>query len=218
MIKLVSIILGPVLVNCFMGSFKYDHLRIKTNSIHPQISNRMSSEDKSVDLQSDAIFGAEFRKNTEKPLAYEEQIYWKGKAYVKKAVAPEKVFKSKDEYERLRVTFLFDSVYVSLLGLCLAWFFGTYKDAFSYGVGSLLGLGYAILLGRYVQSIGTGSGGVGGPARFAPVFLLVLLYSKNKETISIIPEIIGFFSYQLGSLLQIFNTNAYGEDDMSSDQ
>ena len=40
-----------------------------------------------------------------------------------------------------------------------------------------------------------------------------MLYSKNKETIAIIPEIIGFFSYQLGSFLQMFNTNAYGDDD-----
>ena len=69
-----------------------------------------------------------------------------------------------------------------------------------------------LLSGRYVESIGKSSVGGGGPARFAPVFLLILLYSKNKETIAIIPEIIGFFSYQLGSFLQIFNKNAYDEE------
>jgi hypothetical protein len=43
------------------------------------------------------------------------------------------------------------------------------------------------------------------------VVLLILLYSKNKEYISIVPEILGFFTFQVASLLQIFNQDAYGE-------
>lgn len=176
------------------------------------------------ETSKDDIFGAEFRlpelvseakqsDTIDSDLGYQEQLYWKGKAYVKKNIVQQKSAKNKEEYETLRQSFLFDSIYVSLLGLCVAWLFGTYKDAFSYGVGSILGAAYAILLSKYVRSIGTGAGGADGAARFAPVFLLVILYSKNKDSISIIPEIIGFFSYQLGSLLQIFNSNAYGSED-----
>jgi hypothetical protein len=79
----------------------------------------------------------------------------------------------------------------------------------------MLGLMYAALLGRYVESIGSdgrsGGGGGAGSARFAPVILLIAIYGKNKETVSIIPELLGFFGYQLGSFLQIFNENLYGD-------
>mmetsp|Transcript_18181 Transcript_18181/g.18231 ORF Transcript_18181/g.18231 Transcript_18181/m.18231 type:complete len:232 (-) Transcript_18181:238-933(-) len=171
--------------------------------------------------ENDDIFGAEFRpalseKSIDEPTEareYQQQLYWKGRSYVKKAVAPERAYQSKEEFEKLRLTFVFDSIYISLLGLCVAWTVGSYKDAISYGIGSILGAAYAVLLGRYVQTIGTGAGGASGGARFAPVILLVLLYSKNKDIISIIPEIIGFFSFQLGSFLQIFNTDAYGESE-----
>ena len=81
-----------------------------------------------------------------------------------------------------------------------------------------------MLLGGYVETLG-GDAEVDDPdlqrrqkraqtlgnIRFIPAIFLVLLYSKNKDTISFIPEFLGFFSYQLGSILQAFNTDAYGE-------
>ena len=54
---------------------------------------------------------------------------------------------------------------------------------------------------------------MGGNIRFLPVILLILVYSKNKDTVHIIPELIGFFTYQLGSLLQIFNEDLYQEQE-----
>jgi hypothetical protein len=148
-------------------------------------------------------------------------VYWKGKAYKRVPMA-----KSRGEvmagFDNLRATFFLDSIFISGLGLCLAWFFGSFKDAYSYGIGSLFGLGYAVLLGRYVEGLGGGGGGArssagGGAARFAPVILLIVLYGKYKTQINIIPELVGFFSYQVASLLQIFNADAYGEAESDGD-
>ena len=121
-------------------------------------------------------------------------------------------------FQNARVTFLLDSIFVSVIGLCLTWYFGSFKDSYSYGIGSVLGLAYAALLGRYVESLNTGEGSAGGSARFAPVILLIALYGKNKETISIIPELLGFFSYQVASFLQIFNEDLYKENEKENQE
>jgi hypothetical protein len=76
-------------------------------------------------------------------------------------------------------------------------------------LGSLLGLIYAGLLGRYVESIGNQEGSRGGSYRYLPVIFLILLYGKYRTIFSIIPELIGFFGYQGASLLQIFNEDLY---------
>ena len=181
---------------------------------------------------TDDVFGAEFApaKETEqvgpdyssfKPTKTAAELepvrYWKGKPYRQlqtKGKSRDRVMKS---FDNLRVTFLADSAFVAALGLCGFWAFGTYKDVVSFGIGSVLGLGYAVLLGRYVEGIGGGGGqlrgGGAGSARFAPVILLVVLYGKFRTQLSIVPELLGFFSYQLASLLQIFNESAYEEEE-----
>ena len=169
--------------------------------------NGKSDEDTEI---NDNIFGSEFKIADNLP--EEPKTYWRGNIQYTE-ISPEKRGKVMDGYNNLRITFLLDNLFISALGLCLIWSFGTFKDAFSYGIGSFLGLGYAALLARYVESLGSkqGGGAGGGAARFAPVVLLILLYSKNKEFISIVPEILGFFTFQVASLLQIFNEDAYGE-------
>jgi hypothetical protein len=164
-------------------------------------------------LADDSVFGAEFQMGAAKG-PEEEKTYWRGNIQYTE-ISAEKRGKVMKGYDNLRITFLLDNLFISALGLCLLWGFGTYKDAFSYGVGSLLGTGYAALLARYVESLGSkqGGGAGGGAARFAPVVLLILLYSKNKDYISIVPEIMGFFTFQVASLLQIFNEDAYGESE-----
>ena len=154
----------------------------------------------------DEIFGSEFNGKEDEFQPYN----WRGKTY--KALPPEKREKVMKGYDNIRISLVLDSLFVSAIGLSIVWYFGTYKDGFSYEIGALLGAGYTLLLGRYVESIGGGGRNVAGSLRFAPVILLVLLYSKNKGTIQIIPEVLGFFSFQLSSLLQIFNEGAYTED------
>lgn len=164
---------------------------------------------------SDEVFGAEFI--TEKTKLISADSNGGVEAALPISPSSEKRAAAMKGYDNLRITFILDSIFISCIGLGLVMYFGTFKDTLSYTIGSLLGLSYVVLLGRYVEnlnSVGNGktaSSGAGG-ARFAPVILLVLLYGKNKDTISIIPEILGFFSYQIGSFLQIFNENAYGDN------
>jgi hypothetical protein len=172
---------------------------------------------KSTERDEDDIFGNEFRNSIvttgiSSKVETEFVPYdWKKELSKKdtKTISPEKRQKILRGYDNMRASFIIDSIFVSLVGFCAIWYLGTFKDAYSYGVGALLGASYAILLGKYVENLGKEQRSVGGNLRFAPVILLVLLYSKNKETISIIPEIFGFFSYQLGSFLQAFNEDAY---------
>ena len=119
-------------------------------SLHKRF-NLLSSttDDESSTKPSTDIFGAEFRDK--KVIIENEQIYWKGKAYIKRTITKEKSSKTKDEYDKLRITFLLDSIFISLLGFCAMWTFGSYKDSISYGIGAILGVGYALLLGIYSQ-------------------------------------------------------------------
>ena len=48
------------------------------------------------------------------------------------------------------------------VGFAIFWAFGTLKDVRSYGFGSILGLMYSLLLGRYVENLGREGGGGGG--------------------------------------------------------
>lgn len=177
----------------------------------------------------DAIFGAEFKTDKLKGeslpsstsiLLQEETVsYTKNGVKYPKPLTEEKRTKVMEGFQSARTTFILDSVFISFLGLCAFWYFGSFKDTFSYTIGASLGLVYAWLLTRYVETlnkpaggVGGGGGGGGGSARFAPVILLVLLYGKNKDFIAIIPELMGFFtSYQLASFIQIFNEDLYNE-------
>ena len=98
------------------------------------------------------------------------------------------------------------------VGFAIFWAFGTLKDVRSYGFGSILGLMYSLLLGRYVENLGREGGGGGGSIRFAPVILLIAAYGRFKTELNIIPELLGFFSYQVSSLMQAFNEDLYEDD------
>jgi len=185
----------------------------------PQVTNDAAAA--SPPAATDDIFGAEFKRPASSAVGddIDLEVYYRGKNQYKR-ISPVKRQKVMKGYDNLRVTFLLDNLFVSAIGLSCVWALGTFKDASSYGIGALLGVLYAALLGRYVENLGAGAeggggaggGASGGAARFAPVVLLILLYAKNKEYIAIIPELLGFFSFQIASLLQIFNDDAYGEE------
>ena len=112
-------------------------------------------------------------------------------------------------YDQMRASFIEDSIFVSVMGLSLVLWFGTFKDAVSFGIGAVLGGFYAVLLSSYVEKLGNNERNTTGNLRFAPVILLIAIYSKNKEYVNFIPELLGFSCYQIGSLLQAFNEDAY---------
>lgn len=184
----------------------------------PRISMRMTATSVNqvvtngtvVSAANDAMFGQEF---TSIKGSIRDSTYWKGKRIA--VIPPSATRRSKElaKFNNARVSFILDSVFMSSIGLCITWYFGTFIDSFSYFIGAVLGLGYANLLSKFVENLGTNQKSVGGNARFLPVILLILVYAKNKETVHIIPELLGFFSYQAGSLLQIFNSNLYGDED-----
>lgn len=166
----------------------------------------------------DDIFGAEF-------LAQQKELQLTVaslKTGVKKRqeLQPEERQQVMNSYQKMRASYLSDSVLVAVLGLAVVLTVGTYKDALSYGLGSMMGLCYSVLLGKYVERIGTTTENkaVDG-LRFAPVVFLVALYGKYRDVFSIIPELIGFIvSYQLSGLLQMFNEDPYGENEGKEDE
>ena len=131
---------------------------------------------------------------------------------VKRNLKPEDRAAVMSGYDQMRASFIEDSIFVSVVGLSVVWWFGTFKDAVSFGVGTVLGAFYAILLSSYVEKLGTDERTSTGNLRFVPVVLLIAIYGKNKEYVNIIPELLGFSCYQVGSFLQAFNEDAYSSD------
>lgn len=156
----------------------------------------MSSEKVSVNSDIDNIFGSEFNQ---KPIITAEEIEIRQQAM--------------KGFDNVRSTFLADGLFVGAIGLSVTLAVGTFNDALSYGIGAVLGIGYSLLLGKYVERLGTSQSGGGGNSRFLPAIVLIALYGKYRDTISIIPELLGFFStYKIATLLQIFNRNLYGDE------
>lgn len=175
------------------------------------------AENSLVTPESDSIFGAEFQDSKYKDL----KSYDINSKQTDPFVYQEIKTKAMDDFNKLRSTFLSDSILVSLLGFSLVWYFGTYKDSLSFGLGAFLGITYSILLGKYIERIGTAKKSkLSDSFRFGPVILSIALYGKFKTEISIIPELLGYFtSYQLGSFLQIFNQSLYdAEDDLDKEE
>ena len=173
-------------------------------------SNLYGSSSQYDDVEGE-IFGSEFLNQLKNPVDFKKRP--------RKAISPAKRAEVMQGFDRVRSTFLMDGLFIGALGLSLTMFVGTYKDSLSYGVGATLGIAYSLLLGKYVENIGSKkiSGGADS-ARFIPAVLLIVLYGKYKDIFSIIPELWGFFStYKIATLLQIFNRNLYGDaEDMDA--
>ena len=171
---------------------------------------------------ADDIFGAEFSGvETEQGLRVTTIKPSEQKRLAEEADLQAKIIKSKAAYEKLRSSFLSDSIFISAIGLSIVWSFGEFKDAYSFGIGAALGILYSVLLGNYVERIGTSQeSSLRDGLRFAPILILVALYSKYKIYLNIIMQLLGYLSsYQFASLLQAFNENAYGElDDIGNDK
>lgn len=189
----------PVLKNNKISQFRVNVVKI------PGVRSSSSQEYSEDKKDKDSIFGSDLLDGGSN---YEIR---NGRKY-KKITSDDRSEVMKGFYQ-LRLNLLADNIFVFSIGLCLAWYFGTIKDAFSFGVGGMLGIIYATLLGRYVEGLGDSGGGGGGNARFVPVILLIVLFGKFREQIAIIPELLGFFSYKIAPLLQIFDES--GSDDAS---
>jgi hypothetical protein len=124
--------------------------------------------------------------------------------FTRRALNPQAREEILRDFKDLKATFLIDTIFFSLIGLSLVWTFFSFQDSVSYALGLGLGFAYALLLGRYVETLGESPSA--GSARFLPVIAMVLVYGRNTETLRLIPELIGFMTYQAASFSQIFNT------------
>lgn len=104
-----------------------------------------------------------------------------------------------------------DTAFFSAMIFSILW--GTCVNPFvpiSYSLGAVLGLAYCYGLGRSVETVGASIDDAGavqgagvGSARFAFLILLLVVVGKFRSAGLIeIPAILGFFTYQLGSLSQ----------------
>lgn len=131
-----------------------------------------------------------------------------------KIVDPDKLpairAREKAKYEMQKYRLIGDNIFLTLLVGSGVWGFFSFKTAVSFGLGGLMGTMYLILLGRFVESLGSEEGGGGGgPARLGLAVALVLICSKNREVLEVAPAIAGFFMYQASTLLQAL----YVDDD-----
>mmetsp|Transcript_25656 Transcript_25656/g.83154 ORF Transcript_25656/g.83154 Transcript_25656/m.83154 type:complete len:186 (+) Transcript_25656:129-686(+) len=110
-------------------------------------------------------------------------------------------------FRRSRNQLVGDHAFLSAGIAAVIWRLGSLVAAESYVLGAIFGGAYLVLLARYVESVGKSGlegardGGV-GQARFAIVFLLVLLAGRNRETLDILPLLFGFFTYQFATFVQ----------------
>lgn len=121
-------------------------------------------------------------------------------------------------YGALRARLLGDTVTVGVLGFCAAWGFGSQRDAVSFGLGTMTGLGYVWLLARGVDRLTTGareSGGQSGAgdglqaARVGLLAAVVVGAAKRTEEFSVVMVVLGFLSYKVASLLPLVTGEAF---------
>ena len=100
------------------------------------------------------VFGSEFSEFSESRRG--DSMYKDYKGRVTRTITPEKRERAMQGFDKLRLSFVLDSVFVSSLGLCAFWALGTYRDASSYALGAVLGTMYSVLLAK-VRNITTTS-------------------------------------------------------------
>lgn len=120
------------------------------------------------------------------------------------------------QYTVTRNRLLSDTVFLGVLGVCGTWGLGTFKDVQSFAVGVVGSLAYVYLLSRSVDRMADAakqSGMSGGdalqPARIAILVLLVIASAKNREYLSVLPVLLGFFIYKVATLVPLLTGEAF---------
>jgi len=130
-----------------------------------------------------------------------------------------------DDYNQLKTRlFLFTAaVGGGLTGFAYVW--KGLDTGASLGVGALLSLLYLRLLSKGVDSMTGGGGGPSAPSILVPVLIFGIykrwnqLYAEDfGVTAEIIPMLIGFFTYKVSTIIELFVTILGYEDDEPLDK
>jgi hypothetical protein len=173
------------------------------SSLSRQFPLEMLKNDENPGLQSPQTGGGDDFWEEQKALAKE----------MTGVVEKSRQAEAQGQFQKRRLALVTDTAYFGFFTFCLLWaFFDNPFVAFSYSLGSVLGLAYAYGLGRYVEKFGGNTvedfeqaqAGAGvGDARLAFLLLLIVLIAKFRSVGLVeIPAIAGFFTYQLASLNQ----------------
>ena len=141
--KILLLILSILLLNeiSFILSYQKFNTCNRINLLYnskKKLSINSSKEKGEEDINIDSIFGSEFVSiNTQivKPTIQQEEqdatiTFKKGERIVyPKRLPTEKRNEIMKGFQNAKVTFLVDSIFVSLIGICLTWYFGTFKDS-----------------------------------------------------------------------------------------
>jgi len=111
--------------------------------------------------------------------------------------SPESVAQTRQEYERLKLELVGLTVALGVAGTVGCYLFFSQEASISFGVGSLGGLAYLVLLARRVDA------GIGGPAGIVIPVALALL-ARKYDALDMFPSLIGFFMYKAAVLLHVF--------------
>lgn len=113
-------------------------------------------------------------------------------------------------YLNIRNRLLADTLFVSALGICGAWFVGDLRDVTSFALGTASAVAYVWMLARSVDRMAeaakqNGFGAV-DPLQAARVALLAITVvgsAKHTDRFSVVAVILGFLSYKVATLLPL---------------
>jgi hypothetical protein len=123
----------------------------------------------------------------------------------KREKSNEKNARSLELYGLQKAQWLSDHALVSLLGVAVAWNFGTPMTSASFAFGAFIGGFYVFLKQREVDSLApktVADARQGPPALLMPA-IMMLAVAKNPDYLSLIPTLLGFFMQKVSAVGQL---------------
>lgn len=120
------------------------------------------------------------------------------------------------QYKRLRNQLLGNTLFLGAIGLCMAWSLGTIKEVESFAVGLMGSVCYVYLLSRSVDRLADAARETGRPsgdalqaARVGILVLLVVGSARNADKVSVVPVLMGFFTYKVATVMPLLSGEAF---------
>lgn len=110
-----------------------------------------------------------------------------------------------DDYARQKRGMIADQLFFTALGAAGLFAVGDRSMLAGFGLGATAGFFYLFLLQRTVDAVGDPEAGIRrGPPPITAVILLMAIFGKNHEQLSLFPALAGFGTYKLATIAQAF--------------